>query len=154
MANYSKIFCAFCRTPRRMYKKKHASIFDAIVLFALSFVLMMMIWEDWNPKVLLVWVGFMGISEIVVQMRWRIGLSCPHCGFDPVLYMNDRTSVVRKVKTHMARRSESVNNWVRPLPILQNQVHRSHTKTEDLSLKGSQVRVGSYENTSDNPNLQ
>ena len=38
------------------------------------------------------------ISEIFIQLRWRLTVACPRCGFDPVLYVKDPEKAARRVR--------------------------------------------------------
>lgn len=65
------------------------------------------IWGRVEPRVLAVWAFLLGLSETLVLMRWRISVACPHCGFDPVLYMKSPAAASQKVKEHIEKLEKS-----------------------------------------------
>lgn len=119
-------FCAFCRTPRKIYLQKTISIRNVINCLALSLLLMLLIWQNWNPKIIPVFVVLLGINHFSIQWKWRISLNCPHCGFDPLLYLTDRPRVVQKVKTTIENRHNDNQNGLNfPLPVEVERVRRN-----------------------------
>lgn len=81
-------------------------------------VMMMAIWQDFDPRVMLIFVVFLAIAEIFIQVRWRMTIACPFCGFDPVLYLKDSTKAVEKVKIRLAdRRKDPASLFTKPLQI-------------------------------------
>lgn len=59
---------------------------------------MLLIWQDFNAKMFILFAIYLGGVEVFVQIRWRMSVNCPYCGFDPVLYRKDRKALVKKVK--------------------------------------------------------
>ena len=93
-----KIFCAFCKIPRTTYMKKHITWVNGFLAILVSFVCMIIFWRDFDARVFIFFVGFLALAETFVQMRWRLSICCPHCGFDPVLYIKDPEAMVARVK--------------------------------------------------------
>ena len=85
---------------------------------------MVLIWREFDPRALVVFVVFLAIAEVFVQIRWRMSLSCRQCGFDPVIYRKNQEVAVEKVKDHLQRRKmdpryllyEPLNLPVRKVP--------------------------------------
>lgn len=67
---------------------------------------MAVLWREGDPRILVIFVVYLAVAEIFVQMRWRMSLSCPHCGFDPVTYKKNVEAAVEKVRVHLLRRKE------------------------------------------------
>ena len=67
---------------------------------------MIAIWREFDPRVLVIFVVYLAIAEVFVQIRWRMALSCKQCGFDPVIYKKSATVAVEKVKDHLLRRKQ------------------------------------------------
>lgn len=99
-----KTFCAFCRTPRNIYKKKSISFVNILGAFLASIVLMYVIWQAYDPRVMIIWVVNIVVAEVFIKMRWRLSVPCPHCGFDPVIYKKDPVVAAELVKTQISRR--------------------------------------------------
>ena len=68
---------------------------------------MVLLWQDFDSRVLVLFVTFMFASELFIQVRWRTGVSCPHCGFDPVLYLRSHDKAAAKVKIHLEKRQNN-----------------------------------------------
>lgn len=108
-------YCAFCRTPRKVYVKRHIGIADAFYGLLISVLLMFSLWQNFHPKFFLMFPVVVLVQEVFILLRWRLGISCPHCGFDPVLYMRSHSAASEKVKKHLDRRSRD------PLVMLSSQ---------------------------------
>jgi len=80
------------------------NIFASIVV---SFVAGLIIWQDFDLRMIPLFVLALGLAEILIQIRWRLSIVCPHCGFDPVLYLSSREKAEEKVKTHLEKRRNS-----------------------------------------------
>lgn len=97
-------YCAFCRSPRKIYRKRNIGLIDVFAALLGANVTMFAIFEEFDPRALLIFVTFLAIAEIFVQVRWRLAIVCPYCGFDPVLYLKDSARAVEKVKVCLNRR--------------------------------------------------
>lgn len=104
--NRQNCYCAFCKTPRRIYRKKNISFLNVVASAMASIVVMFAIWQEYDPRVLVVWVVCLGISEIFVKIRWRLSVVCRSCGFDPVMYLKDPDSAAKKVKEQLDLRKQ------------------------------------------------
>ena len=71
-----------------------------------SVVVMFAIWQEYDPRVMVVFVVCLAISEVFVQIRWRLSVVCRTCGFDPILYVKDPEAAAGKVKVQLDRRKE------------------------------------------------
>lgn len=99
-------YCAFCRTPRRMYLKKNIGFTNILYSFFAAVVLMYAFWQEFDPRFLVIFAVFLGITETFIQIRWRLSVFCKQCGFDPVLYVKDPGAAAAKVTAHLQRRRE------------------------------------------------
>lgn len=118
-----KIFCAFCKLPRKVYKAKHVGWTNVLLSAALSFLLMFGFWQGPDGRILVFFSVFIIITETFIYLRWRMALKCPHCAFDPILYKSDRNKCVAlvKEKLHEVRSSGRYllqqNNPFQNLPV-------------------------------------
>lgn len=69
-------------------------------------VIMFAIWQEYDPRAIVVFVICLATSEIFVQIRWRLAVVCRTCGFDPILYVKDPAAASAKVKLQLDRRKE------------------------------------------------
>lgn len=99
-------YCAFCKTPRRIYSKKNVGLFEIASSLVASLSVMYFIWQDFDPKFILFFVVFVAVAEAFTQIRWRLSIVCQQCGFDPVLYLKQPAAAAEKVKLHLDRRKE------------------------------------------------
>ncbi len=73
---------------------------------------MFMLWQKWNAKFFLLFVGLMGVTEIVIILRWRATLACSVCGFDPILYITQREKLVERVKQKLELRRNNPDQFL------------------------------------------
>lgn len=78
----------------------------------------MALWGTFDPRVLFIFVVCLSVAEVFVQVRWRMGLRCQHCGFDPVVYMRDPKRAARLVRAQFEQRSENVEFLFTESPVL------------------------------------
>lgn len=105
-------FCAFCRSTKKVYSKKRVNLFNVIASFTFAGVITFLIFQNWHPLSLLLFVGFLGLTEITLQMRWRISLVCKKCGFDPVMYLKNVDAAIEKVQKRLAERKDDPAAWM------------------------------------------
>lgn len=103
----NQCYCAFCRNVRNVYRKKHVNVVDILVALIISTLLMFVVWQRVNPMAALFVVAFICLNETLIQLRWRLNISCKYCGFDPVLYVQNPEKAAEKVKAFLARRRQS-----------------------------------------------
>ena len=108
MAVSEKIYCAFCRLERRVYPKKNVSWTNVVLAFGCALVLTFVFWGGVDPRAILIFVFLLASADVFIRIRWRMALTCPHCGFDPLLYKRDPDETVKRVKARLdeVRRSE------------------------------------------------
>lgn len=81
-------------------------------------LLTMAFWREPDPRGLVVFAFCLAVAEIVMQMRWRMSLLCPVCGFDPVVYLKDPAKAASRVKGHMETRRQDPTSLFKPQPQL------------------------------------
>ena len=100
-------FCAFCRSTRQVYQRKSMGIFNFVSCFFGATVVTLILFQDFDPRGLIFLVLFLLGTELFIQLRWRLKLVCPQCGFDPVLYVKDLPAAVAKVQRRLEERKAS-----------------------------------------------
>ncbi|WP_413287906.1 hypothetical protein [Bdellovibrio sp. HCB337] len=99
-------YCAFCRTPRRMYLKKNIGFLNVMYSFTAALVVMYAFWQEFDPRFLVIFAVFLGVTETFIQIRWRLSVFCKQCGFDPILYVKNPEAAADKVSAHLQKRRD------------------------------------------------
>lgn len=97
-------FCAFCGQKRKIYSLKRANVTHFLLSLLISIMFMWSIWETVDPRGILIFIVVQVSIEIVVHFRWRLSITCKHCGFDPMIYLKDQNKAAEKVKNYLERR--------------------------------------------------
>lgn len=97
-----KIFCAFCRLERNVVIKKRSDWTNVALSLMTAAILTFATWQSLDPRGVIYFVIAIVGSEIFIHFRWRMGISCPHCGFDPVLYKTNRELAATRVKEKLS----------------------------------------------------
>lgn len=71
-----------------------------------SVVVMFALWQEFDPRVTVVFVVCLAFAEVFVKIRWRLSVVCRVCGFDPVLYLKDPNTAAEKVKAQLDMRKQ------------------------------------------------
>lgn len=99
-------YCAFCKTPRQIYRKKSISFMNVLGSALASVVVMFALWQEFDPRVTVIFVICLALSEVFVKLRWRLAVVCRVCGFDPVMYLKDPERAAGKVKEQLELRRQ------------------------------------------------
>lgn len=136
-----KCYCAFCKEPRRVYTKRHMTVSNVFLSLVTSGLVMLILWQQPDPRVFLVFVVCLAISEIFIQIRWRVSIACPHCGFNPVVYMKDPEKAAARVSEYFEIKKQDPAFFLSRNPLVkvaqqQAQAKRLAARQEALALKG------------------
>ncbi|MBX3018057.1 MAG: hypothetical protein KF767_09215 [Bdellovibrionaceae bacterium] len=113
-----QVLCAFCRSPRHIHRKRHIGVIDFAGSALGAAAITAAVFGGFDGRGLLIFGAFVVAAEIFVQMRWRVSIPCPHCGFDPVLYSRKPEDAAEKVKIRLAARKNDPRALLgRPLSI-------------------------------------
>lgn len=111
-------YCAFCKTPRRIYAKKHIDLTNVALAGAFSALATLAGWGSLDPQGLMILGLSLICAEMFVYLRWRMNLVCHLCGFDPITYKRSPAAAKEQVKRFY---EEQVNNpefWLTKSPLL------------------------------------
>jgi hypothetical protein len=111
-------YCAFCRTPRKIYRKKTLSFVNFLQAALISSFLTWLFWQGLEPKGLLIFIACLSVIEMLILGRSRLAIDCPECGFDPYLYIKDQKRACDKVKEHLDLRKSDPDVWLAKRPPL------------------------------------
>lgn len=71
-----------------------------------AMVFMYILWHEFDPRVMIIFVICAAVSEVFVKLRWRLSVVCRVCGFDPVLYLKKPELAAEKVKFQLEARKQ------------------------------------------------
>ena len=111
-------FCAFCRSERTVYRKRHVSSTDVFLSLLASLLLSFIVWQDFDPRFVVLFVLATVVAELFIVFRWRMSIACSKCGFDPVLYKKKPELAALRVKAYYTERSEDPLSLFSPPPKL------------------------------------
>lgn len=140
---YQKGYCAFCQSPRQIYTKKHAGFAEVFYTFWLAFSLGLLLWQEINPRFIPIWMTVLGLTEVLIQLRWRISITCQKCGFDPVLYLRDPKRAAFQVRQSLKTKLANPNNLNKRLPVIDRLLKEKNVK------RGYQLKWSDDEKKSD-----
>lgn len=99
-------YCAFCKSPRRIYRKRNINLVNVVASAMTATVIMFAIWQTFDPRAIIAFVVCLAISEVFIKIRWRLSVVCRACGFDPVLYTKDPQAAAGKVRDQLDVRKQ------------------------------------------------
>lgn len=99
--------CAFCHSPRSVELQRHLRWTSVVGFMILSGLLSFIFWRELNPRAIPLFVSLWVIGEMMALLRYRLGLPCPKCGFDPLLYKRDPKKASARVRDFYERKKAS-----------------------------------------------
>ncbi|MGE3683004.1 MAG: hypothetical protein AB7G93_14865 [Bdellovibrionales bacterium] len=121
-------YCAFCRSPRRLYVKKHVDLTNVVGMMLLALTSTHAYWGRPDPRGLILFCVFISGAEIFVYMRWRASVVCRLCGFDPVVYKRSPEQASKLVKQFFAEQAANPRFLLSKSPLLE--LHRQRVERE------------------------
>lgn len=126
-----KFYCAFCRSDRSILSQSHVQFFEIVICFAASLILMLIFWQQFNFKFIPIFALLIVFTEFLIQIKQRLLLTCPHCGFDPVLYKRSPGQCAEKVKLHLQKRQNDPSTLLSKKPKLDLPYLKKNAKLEE-----------------------
>ncbi len=139
MAKRTDCYCAFCKSPRRVYTEKSIRLRHFFWSFLASLAYSFIIWQDYDPRSLLFFVVALMTAEVFVKIRWRIHIRCRNCGFDPVLYIRNSETAAEVVKDFLKRRQEDPHFLLKPPLNLPTRPPDEPAKKSQVSIRGKSL---------------
>lgn len=99
-------YCAFCKTPRFVYRRKSLSLMGFLGCIMGSIIVMLVLFRHPDPRFFVILAFFWGVSEFLVKVRWRMSVMCKVCHFDPILYVKAPQQAAEKVRLRLEARSQ------------------------------------------------
>jgi hypothetical protein len=127
-------YCAFCKSPRKVYNKRNINLFNIGACAFGSAILMFAIFQGFDPRIFILFVTFLAFSEMFIQIRWRLNMVCKYCGFDPVIYLKDPNRASIKVQAHLEKRkNDPATLLAKPLNIPKISKERKEVAIQESS---------------------
>jgi hypothetical protein len=101
-----------------VYTKRHVGFVDVLLAGASAVLAGVIVWQDFDPRVLVFFAVALGGAELFIMFRWRLSVACNRCGFDPVLYKKAPERAAVRVKEYMAKRKDDPIGVFTPPPKL------------------------------------
>lgn len=139
-----KSFCAFCKSPRRLYRKKHVGLTNVVGALVFAAGLTELVWSDADPRGLVIFSLLVFGAEVFVYLRWRAALSCTLCGFDPLLYKTSPARASLRVREFYVRAGDDPRFWLSKSPLVE--VHRKQREGERRRREVEGVRARARSN--------
>jgi hypothetical protein len=117
----NRCYCAFCRSERSVYRKRHLSTVDVFLAFFASVLASFIFWQDLDPRLVIFFAFGVAIAESFVIIRRKSSIACPRCGFDPVLYRKNPELAAARVKDYYREKAEDPMSVFSPpakLPVI------------------------------------
>lgn len=97
-------FCPLCRTTRKIAHQPRPTPmhYGQLVITTLVFTVLTSHWFSWKGCV--VFIPLSIVFEVIYRSRSRVALNCPHCGFDPYLYLTDIQRAREEIEGHWRRK--------------------------------------------------
>jgi hypothetical protein len=132
-----EFYCAFCKTPRKMRSKKHIQAAEVFLSLAASFVLMLLFFQNFDFRVIPIFAFVLSFYEFLIQIQYRLSLPCPHCGFDPLLYLRSHQKACAQVIAHLEKRKQDPEALLRAKPLNLPKIKKGQTSNNNVLAKKS-----------------
>lgn len=99
--------CPNCKAQRRWPFARIAA--GKILLFqvGITALLCAALTYPWlNGKGIVVFIPIWLVAETIQRIRRRMVSQCPHCGFDPFLFVTDQDKAIQEIELHWKREFE------------------------------------------------
>lgn len=94
-------FCPNCRADRKIPFHPHPGRLKHFVQIGLTAVFFTLCaWPLFGAKGIVAFVPIWAIFEVIYRTKVRAVISCPHCGFDPYLYLSDVKRAREEIEKH------------------------------------------------------
>ena len=121
-------YCAFCKTSRRVYLKKHVDLTNVVAAILLSAVVTLAYFGQVDPRGLVLFCVIAVVSELMVYLRWRMAVVCTMCGFDPVIYKRSPAQAALRVREFFEQQIDNPRFQLSKSPLLE--LHRQQRMRE------------------------
>jgi hypothetical protein len=125
-----RCYCAFCKTARRIYGKKHVDVTNVVMALVFALVTTFAFFGEPDARGLGLFCLFVVGAELFVYLRWRLNIVCNLCGFDPVLYKKSPDMASERVREFFKEQMDNPEFLLSRSPLLQ-----LHKRIRDNEMK-------------------
>lgn len=132
-----RCYCAFCKSERQIYVKKHISLTNVVECLLLAVSIAYVYFGEPDPRLVVLFGIFILAGETFVYLRWRNAVICKLCGFDPILYKRSPELAAGKVREFFESRMNKPEFLLSRTPLheLRRRISRSEsTGRRDLDV--------------------
>ena len=109
-----KAYCAFCKSPHWVYRKRHAQFVNWMLAGVMSLLTGFVLYQDLDLRSVMFLGIYIAMAEAFIHLRWRLSVLCHECGFDPFLYKKSPHQAAQKVKYTLEQREKKPENYLKP----------------------------------------
>lgn len=136
-----RCFCAFCKSERKIYLKKHIDLTNVGGALLMSLAVSQAYWGTPDPRALVLFCVTLVILEVFVYMRWRSAIICNLCGFDPMTYKRSPEKAAEKVRAFYNEREEDPQFQLTRSPLVARQKQRRAQQRKALEYKALEAKI-------------
>lgn len=137
----ARCYCAFCKSPRFVYRKKHIDLTNVLGAALLSMAATYAYHGQPDPRGVVVFGVMVVASEIFIYLRWRAALVCSLCGFDPIVYKRSPQQASNKVKEFFKERSEQPGFMLSRSPLVEIKRRKMENDRREVEIKHLTARM-------------
>lgn len=135
-------YCAFCKTKRTIHLKKHVGGVEISLSLLASIVLMFLFFQKFDFRIIPIFALAICFYETLIQIQYRLSLACPHCGFDPILYLKSQQKACEVVKAHLEKRKQDPEALLKAKPLNLPKIKKSNQdKAPVIKKESSQLDI-------------
>jgi hypothetical protein len=97
-------YCPLCRSNRRVAHQPTPNRRHYLQLALTTVALTAALWPVFSWKGFVCFVPLTVAFEVIYRSRARVALNCPHCGFDPYLYLVDTKRARAEIEAHWRKK--------------------------------------------------
>ncbi len=119
--------------------KKHLGLTNVLAAAMLSSVISFALYGKADPRSLMIFCLVCGFSEVFIYVRWRVGVVCTMCGFDPVIYKRSPEQAARRVREFFYEHMDDPRFQLTKSPLLEWHRRLRQAQRKKMALRSSVV---------------
>ena len=123
-----RCYCAFCKTERSVYVKKHIDMTNVLGAMILAVAVAFVYYGEPDPRFVVLFGLFVLLGEAFVYLRWRASMVCKLCGFDPLVYKRSPERAAQGVREFYQEKSAKPEFLLSRSPLIE--VHRREKRQQ------------------------
>ena len=103
--------------------------------FLTAGLLTLIFYAEADPRFLFLFVLCLIVSEVFIQVRWRISIACPKCGFNPLLYVKNPELAANKVNEYFERKKQDPAFYLTQNPLIKVALQKAKSEKKNGKFK-------------------